>query len=230
MKGSRRRTAGRGRDGAEVRKDRGINVERLKWWLADFRDAIEGSSDAKFVGALVLLALLAGGGYIAADKASQVGAATGMGASTHLVRLVTTVREPVTTRVNGHTVVRWRVRRKVVEAQAQTVMQTATVQTPGGTKVISHPVVRYRVAYRKKVVRVNGKASTVIVPQTVTDSQTNTVSRTQTDVQTVTQPVTVVRTVTQTQTIVSTVTLPGTTVTLPGTTETVTVPVTTATG
>lgn len=195
-------------------------MERFKWWLVDFRDAV-GESDAKFVGALVLLALLVGGGYIAADKVSQMGANS---ASTHLVRLVSTVREPVTTHVNGHTLVRWRVRRKVVQAQAQTVMQTETVQTPGGTKVISRPVVRYQVAYRKKVVRVNGKARTVIVPQTVTNSQTNTISRTQTNVQTVTQPVTVVQAETQTETIVSTTTLPGTTVTLPGTTETVTVP------
>lgn len=193
-------------------------MKRFKWWLVDFRYAITQSSDAKFVGVLVLLALLVGGGYIAAGKVSQVGADTGTG----LVRVVSTVREPVTTRVNGHTLVRWRVRRKVVEAQAQTVMQTETVQTPGGTKLISHPVVRYRVAYRKKVVRVNGKGSTVIVPQTVTNSQTSTISRTQTNVQTVTQPVTVVQT--QTQTIVSTITLPGTTATLPGTTETVTAP------
>jgi len=194
-------------------------MERLKWWFADIRDALDGSSDAKFVGVLVLVALLAGGGYIAARKVSQAGAGTDPGTSKHLVRLVTTVREPVKVRVHGRTVVRWRVRRKVVAAQAQTVMQRETVQTPGGTKVITHPVVRYRVAYRKKVVRVNGKTSTVAVPQTITDSRTSTVSRTQTDVRTVTQPVT--------QTVVSTVTLPGTTVTLPGTTVTVTLPGTT---
>ena len=180
-------------------------MERFKWWFADIRDALDGSSDAKFVGVLVLVALLAGGGYIAARKVSQAGAGTDPGTSKHLVRLVTTVREPVKVRVHGRTVVRWRVRRKVVAAQAQTVMQRETVQTPGGTRVITHPVVRYRVAYRKKVVRVNGKTSTV--------------SRTQTDVRTVTQPVT--------QTVVSTVTLPGTTVTLPGTTVTVTLPGTT---
>jgi len=113
-------------------------------------------------------------------------------------------------RVHGHTVVRWRVRRKVIEAQAQTVMQRQTIHTPTGTRVVTRPVV----VYKKKVVKVNGKTSTVVVPQTVTDSRTTTVSRTQTDVQTVTRPVTVV----QTQTVVSTVTLPGTTVTvtLPG--------------
>jgi hypothetical protein len=191
-------------------------VERFKWWLLSLRDAIEGSSDAKFVGALVLVVLLAGGGYIAADKVSQAGAETGAGK--HFVRLVTTVREPVTTRIHGHTVVRWRVRRKVVEAQARTVMERQTIRTPSGTRVVTRPVVRYRVVYRKKVVKVGGKTSTVVVPQTVTDSRTTTVSRTQTEVQTVTDPVTVVRT----QTVVSTVTLPGTTVTLPGTTVTVT--------
>ena len=179
-------------------------MERFKWWLVGLRDAIESSSDAKFVGALALVVLLAGGGYIAADKVSQAGAQTG--STNHLVRLVTTVRERVKVRVHGHTVVRWRVRRKVVEAQAQTVMQRQTIRTPSGTRVVTRPVV----VYRKKVVKVNGKTSTVVVPQTVTDSRTTTISRTQTDVQTVTRPVTVV----QTQTVVSTVTLPETTVTI----------------
>lgn len=194
-------------------------MERFKWWLLSLRDTIESSSDAKFVGGLVLVVLLAGGGYIAADRVSQAGAETGGGK--HLVRLVTTVREPVTTRIHGHTVVHWRVRRKVVEAQPQTVMERQTIRTPSGTKVVTRPVVHYRVLYRKKVVTVNGKTNTVVVPQTVTDSRTTTVSRTQTEVQTVTDRVTVVRT----ETVVSTVTEPGTTVTLPGTTVTVTLPV-----
>lgn len=193
-------------------------MKRFKWWLIGLRDAIEGSSDAKFVGVLALIVLLAGGGYIAADKVSQAGAETG--SKNRLVRLVTTVREPVKVRVHGHTVVRWRVRRKVVQAQPQTVMQRQTIRTPSGTRVVTHPVVHYRVAYRKKVVKVNGKSTTVVVPQTITDTRTTTVSRTETNVQTVTRPVTVVRT----ETVVSTVTLPGTTVTLPGTTITVTLP------
>lgn len=196
-------------------------MERIRWWLAGLRDAVEGSSDAKFVGAFALVALLAAGGYVAAEKVSQAGAGTG--ASRDLVRVVTTIREPVKTRIHGRTVIRWRVRRKVVQAQAQTVMQTETVKTPSGSKVITRPVVRYRVAYRQKVVTRNGKTRTVDVPQTVTASQTSAVTRTQTDVQTVTQPVTVTRTVTAT----STVTQPGTTVTLPETTVTVTLPGTT---
>jgi hypothetical protein len=182
-------------------------VQRSKWLYADIRDTFGSSTNAKLVAALVLVAVLAGGGYIVADKTSQAGAGTN--SSPDLVRLVTTVREPVKVRVHGHTVVRWRVRRKVVEAQAQTVMQRRTVRTPAGTKVISRPVV----TYRKKVVKVGGKTSTVAVPQTITDSRTSTVLQTKTDIQTVTRPVTVV----QTQTVVSTVTLPGTT-------ETVTVP------
>jgi len=198
-------------------------MERLKWWFADIRDAIVDSSDAKFVVAFALLALLAVGGYIAAGKVSQAGAGTT--SSPDLVRLVKTVREPVRVRVHGHTVVRWRVRRKVVLAQAQTVMQRQTVQTPGGTKVITRPVVTYRkkvvktggktstvmVAGKTGTVVVGGKTSTVLVPKTITDSQTSTVSRTETDVQTVTQPVTVV----ETQTVLTTVTLPVTTITVP---------------
>ena len=122
------------------------------------------------------------------------------------------MREPVKVRVHGHTVVRWRVRRQVVEAQAQTVMQRLTVRTPSGAKVVTRPVV----TYRNRVVKVGGKTTTVAAaPQTITDSQTSTVSRTETDVQVVTRPVTVV----QTETVVSTVM-----VTLPGTTETVTLP------
>jgi hypothetical protein len=179
-------------------------MERFRWWFDDIRAAMEDSSDAKMVGALALVVLLAGGGYLVASKVSQAGAGTGKSSSAHLVRLVTTVREPTKVRVHGHTVIRWRVRRKVVEAPAQTVMQRQTVQTPGGTKVITRPVV----TYRKKVVRAAGKKSTVVVPQTITDSRTRTVSRTETDVETVTRPVTVV------ETVVSTVTLPGTTVTI----------------
>jgi hypothetical protein len=179
-------------------------MKRFRWWFADIRDAIEDSSDAKLVGVLALVVLLAGGGYFVAGKVSQAGAGMGKSSSAHLVRLVTTVREPTKVRVHGHTVIRWRVRRKVVEAPAQTVMQRQTVQTPGGTKVITRPVV----TYRKKVVTAAGKKSTVVVPQTITDSRTRTVSRTETDVETVTRPVTVV------ETVVSTVTLPGATVTI----------------
>lgn len=185
-------------------------MERFRWWLAGIRDAIEGSSDAKIIGALALVVLLAVGGFLAADKISLAGAGTNSAGSTHLVRRVTTVRRRVKVRVHGRTVVRWRLRRKVVEAQPQTVMQRQTVMTPGGTKVVTRPVVRYRVAYRKTVVQKRGKTRTVVQSQTVTDSRTSTVSQTETVVQTVTRPVTVV----QTQTVVTTVTLPGTTVTV----------------
>lgn len=178
-------------------------MKRLTWWFLDLLDAIEDSSNAKRVGALALVALLAGGGYIAADKVSKAGTGAAAGGST---RLVTTVRTPVTVRNHGHTVVRWRLRRRVAAAPTQTVMQRETVKTPGGTKVITRPVV----TYREKFVTVGGKTSTAVVPQTVTDS------RTRTEVRTVTQPVTVV----QTRTVVSTAT-----VTLPAVTVTVTLPI-----
>ena len=89
------------------------SMERFRWWVDDIRAAMEDSSDAKMVGALALVVLLAGGGYFVASKVSQAGAGTGKSSSTHLVRLVTTVREPMKVRVHGHTVIRWRVRRKV---------------------------------------------------------------------------------------------------------------------
>lgn len=170
-------------------------MKRLQWWFLDALDAIEDSVNAKRVGgALALVALLAGGGYLVADQVAKTGTGT--------VRLVTTVREPVKVGLHGRTVVRWVPRRKVVQAPGRTVMRRETVKTPAGTKVVTRPVV----TYRKKVVAVGGKTSTVVAPRTVTET------RTVTEVQTATRPVTVV----QTRTVVSTVavTLPGTTVTV----------------
>ena len=181
---------------------------KFRWWLEDVWHAVSGSTDAKLVSAMVAVALLATGGYFAAHEVSK--ARGGVDASgSRLVRLVRTVRYPVKVRVHGRTVTRWRLRREVVTARAQTVMQTQTIHTAGGTRVVTRPVVRYR----------TGKKRVATVRATVTDSRTDTVvdSRTQTVVQTVTHPETVV------QTIVTTVTQPGTTVTVtePGTTVTV---------
>jgi hypothetical protein len=172
---------------------------------------------------VLAVALLALGGL----AARQVVRAQASTSTQPLVKLTTTVRQLVRVRKNGHTVVRWRVRRKVVYARAQTVLQTRTIHTPTGTRVVTRPVTRYHVVYRKHVVTVHGKTRTVNQP--VTDVQTQTQTRTQTQTQTVrvTQPVTEtqVRTTTQqsTTTVVQTTTV-ITTITLPGTTVTVTVP------
>lgn len=46
------------------------SLERSKWFFTDLRDAVADSSDAKLIGALVLVAVLAGGGYFVARKVS----------------------------------------------------------------------------------------------------------------------------------------------------------------
>ena len=186
---------------------------KVRWWLEDLWRGVSDSPDAKLVGALVVVALLATGGYFAAHEISK--AHGGVQASgPRLVRLVRTVRYPVKVRVHGRTVTRWRLRREVVTAQAHTVMQTQTIHTAGGTRVVTHPVVRYRTTKKRAATVTNSRTSTVV------DSRTQTVVQTQTAVQTVTHPVTVV------QTVVTTVTQPGTTVTvtLPGTTVTLPTP------
>jgi hypothetical protein len=200
-------------------------VRQLRWWLVDLWESAGGGTDAKVIVGLIAVLLLGMGGYLAAHEVSNAGASTGPATLSrgHLVRLTTTVRDPITVRLHGHDVVRWRTRRQVITAQAQTVMQTQTIRTPGGTRVVSRPVIRYRIAYRKKVVTVDGKAHTIVRPVTSTLQQTVNQTVSQTVVRTVVQPVTVV----QTETVVSTETLPGTTVTLPGTTLTVTLPSTT---
>ena len=177
---------------------------KLRWWLEDKWHGLFASPDAKLVGAIAVVALLALGGYLAAHEVTKAHGGV-QAKEPRLVRLVRTVRYPVKVRVHGHTVTRWRVRREVVTARPQTVMQTQTIHTAGGTRVVTRPVVTYRATKKKAVTVTNARTSTVVD------------SRTQTVVQTVTHPVTVERTV------VTTVTEPGTTVTvtLPGTTVTV---------
>jgi hypothetical protein len=195
-------------------------VTRFRWWLED-RVVEPTRANAKVVTVVLAVALLALGG-LAARQVVQAQAST---STQPLVRLTTTVRRLVRVRKDGHTVVRWRVRRKVVYARAQTVLQTRTIHTPTGTRVVTRPVTHYQVVYRKHVVTVHGKTQTVNRP--VTNVQTQTQTQTQTSTVRVTQPVTVtqVRTTTQqtTTTVVQTTTV-ITTVTLPGTTVTVTAP------
>ena len=62
-------------------------------------------------------------------------------------------------RRNGHVVTRVRVRRRVVYARAQTVLQTETIKTPTGTRVVTRPVTRYHVIYRKHVITMTSRAN-----------------------------------------------------------------------
>jgi hypothetical protein len=192
-------------------------LTRIRWRLTD----LWAEQDARVVVGLVVLALLAVGGVAAARAVARASSAPPARAGVRVV----TMRQKVRVRVHGHLVTRWRTRK--VYARAQTVLQTQTINTPNGTRVVTHPVVRYRVAYRKRVVRVNGKTRTVMQPvtnaQTITNTRTQVVTSTRqvTDrqVATVTQPVTVVATTTvvstETDTIPITVTVSLPTVTVP---------------
>jgi hypothetical protein len=165
----------------------------------------------RILGAGGLCTLLVAGGYLAAHVVTARSAA-----DSHPVRLVTTLRVPYRVRVHGRTVVRYRLRRKVVLGQARTLMETQTIHTAHGTKVVTRPVIRYRVSYQKHVVTVAGKPVTMTRPVTNTQVMTSTLSRTQTQTQTQTRTVSVP----VTTTVISTETLPVTS------TETLTVTVT----
>jgi hypothetical protein len=192
-------------------------ASRARWWLED-RVVEPTRANAKVVAVLVGVALLVLGGL----AARQVVRAQASTTPQRLVRLTTTVRQLERVHRNGRTVVVWRVRRKVVYARPQTVLQTQTIHTPTGTRVVTRPVTRYHVVYRKHVVTVHGKARTVNRPVTEARTQTSTVRVTQpvtvTQVRSTTKQTTttVVQTTTdvQTTTVITTVTLPGTTVTV----------------
>src|SRR5690348_5782947 len=108
--------------------------------------------DAKVIVGLLLLLALAAGGIATA----RVVADASTGPPTKAGLKVVTMRQKVKVRVHGHLVTRWRTRK--VYARAHTVMQTQTIHTANGTRVVTRPVVRYRVAYRKKVIKANGKS------------------------------------------------------------------------
>jgi hypothetical protein len=193
-------------------------LRRFRWWLGDLRwrlADLRDSDDAKVSVGLLVLVMLVFGGFFAARTVARASSATSTGAHLRAV----TLRQRIRVREHGRVVTRWRLRR--VYEQAQTVLQTQTVRTPNGIRLVTRPVTRYRLVYRKRLVRVNGKARTVLRPVTDTQTRTNTqlltVTRqvTNNQVVTVTQPVTTTVVSTETDTVPVTVTV---TVTLPGTT------------
>jgi hypothetical protein len=197
-----------------------VYVSRLTWirWRLEDRlyspeKSLRHQEDAKvlvglLVGVLVLAALVAGG-FAAARTIAHASSGPTSQAAAHVV----TVRQKVRTRIHGHVVTRWRVRK--VLAQAQTVLETQTIHTPNGIRVVTHPVTRYQVVYRKHLVKAHGKTRTVLQPlantQTLTKSSTQVVTRqvTSKEFVTVTQPVTntVVSTETDTLPVTTTVTV-----------------------
>jgi hypothetical protein len=195
-------------------------LEFWRWW---WHDTIR--FEVKAVATVIVLALMLGGGWIAADRLSSASAS---GASSPGFTFETTVEKVVTVREKGRLVRKLVpvVRKVFVKRQTRfktlTDVTTDLVRTPGGVRIVRHRVVKLVPVVTKKVVTVNGKTKTLVTTQLVptTNVQTQTLTQTQTQTQTQTD----VRTQTQTQTQTDTVTNEQT-VTQP-VTETVTTTIT----
>jgi hypothetical protein len=212
-----------------------------KWWWQN-RLSLEIQVGAM----LVLLALLLGGGWLAADRLAPANAAD---SSSYV--LETTVNRVVTVREQGKVVrklvpvVRRILVKRATQYRTETHYGTRIVTTPGGVRVVREPVIRYVPKVRTRVVTNKGQVRTVsetrFLPTTNIETRTQTAvvtgERTITNTATAIQIQTVVnaRTVTDTQTatVINTVTdvqtqtetQPAITVTLPAETVTVTVTV-----
>jgi hypothetical protein len=183
------------------------NWRSLAYWRWWWREGIR--RDIKFLVILVLIPILLVGGYFAA---SGLTSAQASGSSSYV--LETTIQKVVTVREHGHVVVKRVpvvVRRTIVKnhTSRQTVVDTRVVTTPGGVRIETRKVLRYVPVVHKRVVRVNGKTTTVtetrLVPTVKTQTLTNVVTNQQTVTnvvnhsETVIQPVTTVVTKTETQ-------------------------------
>jgi hypothetical protein len=209
-----------------------------RWWWGQ-----RVPTAAKHVVALGFAAGLLVGGYFASNWLAGANAA-GSGLNTYVVQ--TTVTKIVRIKEHGRTIVKRVpvvVRRTVVKSRTafSTIVDTRVVTTPGGVHYVVKKVTHYVPVVHRKVIRVNGKTTTVtetrLVPtvktltnvvtnlQTVTNQSTVVVNHTDTLVQQVTNNVTSF----VTNTTTTTVTLPPNTVTQTDTivtVTTVTVPVT----
>jgi hypothetical protein len=195
-------------------------LEFWRWW---WHDNIR--FEVKAVATVIVLALMLGGGWIAADRLSSASAS---GAASPGFTFETTVEKVVTVREKGKLVRKLVpvVRKVFVKRQTRfktlTDVTTDLVKTPGGVKIVRHRVVKLVPVVTRKVVTVNGKTKTLVTTQLVptTNVQTQTLTQTQTQTQTD------VRTQTQTQTETDTATVTDVqTVTQP-VTETVTTTIT----
>ena len=184
------------------------NWRSLAYWRWWWREGIR--RDIKFLVILVLIPILLVGGYFAASGLTNAQAS---GGSSSYV-LETTIQKVVTVRAHGRVVVKRVpvvVRRTIVKnhTSRQTVVDTRVVTTPGGVRIETRKVLRYIPVVHKRVVRVNGKTTTVtetrLVPTVKTQTLTNVVTNQQTVTnvvnhsETVIQPVTTVVTKTETQ-------------------------------
>ncbi len=141
--------------------------------------------EAKAGLSLILIGLVLGGGYFAADQLASASAGTSSGA--YIVQS-TTITKIVTIRRNGRTVVkRYPVVHTVrLKAKVETVTDLRTVTTAGRTSIVPVVKIRYVPVTRTvshdvtSFVRVNGKTRTIVTTKSVTRPVT--VSRTQTQV------------------------------------------------
>src|SRR6266516_6517183 len=180
------------------------------------------SSDTKLALSVGVLSLLALGGYFAVNSLAGPGPA--ISSSGPYVQLRTTVQQRVRVRDHGRVIVRRVSVVKRIYAKPVTVQETQTIRTPSGTRVLTRNVVHYQPVYRRKVITVHGKTTTVdqVVTDTrmLTDTLLRTVTNEHTVGQTVVQQVTDAHTATVNQTVNQTVTNEHTT-TLPAETQTV---------
>ena len=197
-------------------------LEFWRWW---WHDKIR--FEVKAVATVIVLALMLGGGWIAADRLSSASAS---GAASPGFTFETTVEKVVTVREKGKLVRKLVpvVRKVFVKRQTRfktlTDVTTDLVKTPGGVKIVRRRVVKLVPVVTRKVVTVNGKTKTLVTTQLVPTTNVQTQTLTQTQTQTKTQ--TDVRTQTQTQTETDTATVTNVqTVTQP-ITETVTTTIT----
>ena len=186
-------------------------------------------SEAKIALGGVLVALLLGGGWFAADRLTAAHASV---SSSDSFVLETTVEKVVTVRERGKIVRKTVpvVKRVYLPRQTafklQTKYQKQLVTAPGTVRVVRRLVTTYVPTVKTEIVKVNGKTRTVVrtqlVPTTRVETQVQTLTQTQTRVTTNQQTITDQQTVTNARTItrVETQTLPPQTVTQ---TQTVTV-------
>jgi hypothetical protein len=217
------------------------NWKALSFWRWWWRTRV--STSAKHITALAAAAVLLVGGYFASNWLAGASAANDS-LNTYVVQ--TTVQKVITVREHGRTIVKRVpvvVRRTIVKSRTatayNTVVDTRVVTTPGGTKYVVKKVTHLVPVVHNKVVRVNGKTTTLTETRLVSTVKTET--QVVTNQQTVTNQSTVVVNQTDTVTLpavtnfvtdttTTTVQLPPNTVTLTDTvitTVTLSVPVTT---
>lgn len=211
------------------------------YWRWLWRDRV--GFVGKAIVSAVVLALMLGGGWLAANRLA--GASAGVSAAGDLT-FETTIQKLVTVHEKGRVVDKLVPVVKQVFVKPRTAFQTLTdlrtnvITVQGGVRTVRSKVVVHVPVVSKKVVTVDGKTKTIVttrlVPTTNIQTQTNTLTqvRTETQVQvqsqTQTQTLTQTQTQTQTETVTRTVTQPVTvteTATVPPVTVTVTVTQTT---